>query len=316
MRATTKTILRATGAALGASLLLTGCGSGDGGGATGQLTVGVTDAPVDMAQSITVQFTGITVKPKDGEAEVIQFPDDNDDGQPDPKTLTLTDLTAGKRAVLLDNVTVAAGDYNWVRLHVQAEQDGVEDSTITLQDGSVHELSVPSGAETGLKLVGGISVPDGGTEDVTVDFDLRKSVHQTGTGEYVLRPTLRLVDTDGTGSIAGTIGDQFLTDNSCDPATDHAAVYIFEGDVSPDDYTDRSTDNQDVDPLTTARPAQDNSTWSYQAAYLEPGTYTVTFTCQADQDFSDSDDALTFAGTGTADVTAGGTTDYPFAASP
>lgn len=303
-------------ALLGGALLVAGCSQSDSGTATGQLTIGITDAPVDRAQSITVQFTGITVKPADGEPEVLPFPDDNGDGQPDPRTLTLTDLNAGKRVVLLNNVTVAAGAYDWIRLHVQAEQDGVMDSTITLEDGSAHELFIPSGAQTGLKLVSGLTVPEGGTTDVTVDFDLRKSVHETGNGRFILRPTLRLVATDNTGSVAGTIGDQFLADNSCNPAVDGAAVYAFAGDVTPDDYTDRQTDNRDVDPLTTARPTLESGGWEYTLAYLEPGTYTLAFTCEAGRDASDSDDALAFAGAGTAEVTAGSTTDFPFTASP
>lgn len=312
-------------AALGGALALTGCGDGGSGSATGALTVGVTDAPIDRADAVTVEFTGITVKPAEGEPQLIELPDDNDDGEPDPETVTLTDLTGENRAVLLEEVTVPAGDYAWIRLHVEAKK-GVLDSTITLEDGSgPYSLYVPSGAESGLKLVGGLSVPEDGNQDVTVDFDLRKSVHKPEIGtDYYLRPTLRLVDTSEIGVLKGTIGDQFLTNNSCDPATDDAAVYVFDGDVTPDDYTSPQTDNQDVDPITTAQPEDDAGTWKYTVGYLLAGTYTVSFTCQAGQDQNDSNDyiagdpdnsVMTFVGTGTRDIPTGGEATYDFTAS-
>ena len=60
--------------------------------------------------------------------------------------------------------------------------------------------------QSGLKLNRGFDVPAGGSADFTIDFDLHKSVHMTGSGSYMLRPTLRMVDNIMVGSISGTVG--------------------------------------------------------------------------------------------------------------
>jgi len=313
-------------AIMGGSLLLAGCGQeSHTANGSGELTLGVTDAPIDQAESLTIEFTGITVKPAEGEPIRIDLPDDNGDGEADPETITLTDLTGGQRIVLLDSATVPAGDYAWIRLNVNAEHDGIEDSIITLEDGSKPELRIPSGPQTGLKLVGGVTVPEGDAADVTIDFDLRKSVHETGNGKFIMRPTLRLVNTGSTGTLAGSIGDQFLTNQSCDPAVDGAAVYVYEGEVAPDDYTEEALDSGDIDPLTSSRPEQleGSETWRYEVGFLEAGTYTVSFTCEADLDLGGendydeeaTDNEMTFSGTAVEEITAGDTTTYDFTAS-
>jgi hypothetical protein len=74
-----------------------------------------------------------------------------------------------------------------------------------VQGGAGHELTIPSGMQSGLKLNRGFDVPAGGSADFTIDFDLHKSVHMTGSGSYMLRPTLRMVDNIMVGSISGTV---------------------------------------------------------------------------------------------------------------
>ena len=68
-------------------------------------------------------------------------------------------------------------------------------SYVQMADGSVHGLLVPSGAETGLKLVSGFTVPSSGVVDYTVDFDLRKAI-TCPPGQApacILKPAERLV---------------------------------------------------------------------------------------------------------------------------
>jgi len=57
--------------AAAAATLLAACGGEDDGSATpktGTLKVGITDAPVDFADQVVVQFSGVELKPRDGEA--------------------------------------------------------------------------------------------------------------------------------------------------------------------------------------------------------------------------------------------------------
>jgi hypothetical protein len=106
----------------------------------------------------------------------------------------------------------------------------------------------------------------------------------------VMRPTLRIVDTADVGAIAGHVDSALVTDQ-CLPK-----VYVFSGAaVTPDDLEDAS--GADADPLVVAAVAVENGSteYSYRAAFLPPGAYTVAFTC--DDDDAATDDTLAFVGT-------------------
>lgn len=282
------------------ALVLAGC---DAAGDSGRLRLSIADAPVDRASKVVVQFTGVEVKPADGEA--IDFDFDL------PRSVDLLALSGGASEVLLDDVELPDGRYNWVRLKVNAQEDGAFDSYIELEDATQRELEVPSGAQSGLKLIAGFIVPAGGTADFTVDFDLRKSLHEPmdAGDSYKLRPTLRLVDNAEAGSIAGTV-DAALVPDGCTPA-----VYVFEGaGVAPDDV-----DGNAPEPVTGAAvaPGGIGGQYEYRAAFLAAGVYTVALTCQAAADDPQQDDAaVTFAGTQDATVTAQEEATVDFVAAP
>src|SRR6185295_11082614 len=108
---------------------------------TGPLTLGITDAPLDSAAAVVVTFSGVELKPHGGKAFTIDFAT--------PKTLDLMTLQGVNRALILDGEVVPAGDYEWMRLKVEADPDVAGDSYLQLEaDGAQCELRVPSGAET------------------------------------------------------------------------------------------------------------------------------------------------------------------------
>lgn len=65
-----------------------------------------------------------------------------------------------------------------------------DDNTIKI-NGEVFPMTVPSGSESGLKLKINKSL-HGAVDSILVDFDAALSVHQTGTGEYHLKPVLKI----------------------------------------------------------------------------------------------------------------------------
>ncbi len=259
------------------ALSLTGCGGSDT--ETGTLSLSVTDAPVDGAVSVVVQFTGVQLLSTSG--KILNFDFET------PKTIDLLALQGGDSTPLLNNITIPAGDYPVISLKVNAEP-GVLDSYIELADGTQVSLWIPSGAETGLKLIQGCKVPASGLADFVIDFDLRKSVFDPPApgDDYILKPALRMVDNTKAGGITGSVDVALTTDTTC---TSGNAVYIFEGlNVAPDDV------GSQVEPVATTLLTADNT---YNAAFLPPGDYTVAFTCQAADDNPDTDDAITFATT-------------------
>src|ERR1043165_3083399 len=243
-----------TAVTISIALGLAGCGgSGGGGNETGQLDLAVTDAPIDDASSVVVQFSGVAFKRAGATAERVQ------NLAPSPRQIDLLQYQGGRAVLLLDGVTLPAGDYEWIRLIVDNEP-AVRDSYVVLTGGEECELRVPSGAESGLKLNRGFTLPADGSVALTIDFDLRKSIHappgqqgaaEAGTQGYLMRPTLRIVDTANVCAIAGHV-DSALVPDQCLPK-----VYVFSGDgVLPDDIED--ADGADADPLVVASVAVEN----------------------------------------------------------
>jgi hypothetical protein len=313
--------------------LLAGCGGGGGsdGAKTGTLRLGLTDAPVDQADAVVVQFTGVELKPAGGAAFSRDFAT--------PKTLDVLALQGTTRALLLDGESVPAGEYEWMRLKVNADP-AVRDSYVTI-GGQECEMRIPSGAETGLKLVRGFTVGVGTITDFTIDFDLRKSVVQppgqradatSCNGQmYMLKPALRLVDNLQVGTISGTIDASLQTTASCVASTAKpGSVYLF-GPVASTDATPTVPDDVDgiaadgADPIATALVNPDTST--YTIGFVPAGRYVVAYTCDADDSTVDADAVVTPPAVGevvtftpvegkTVDVAAKQTVTVDFAAAP
>ena len=285
--------------AAAAATLLAACGGEDGGGGaqkTGMLKVGITDAPVDFADQVVVQFSGVELKPRDGEAFSIDFP---------AKRLDLLELQGSRRALLLDGEIVPAGNYEWLRLKVDADPNVGGDSYVRLETGGEEcEMRVPSGDQTGLKLVRGFTVGAGTTTDFTIDFDLRKSVVappgqrtpvNTCNGQaYLLKPALRMVDNLQVGAIGGVV-DSSLVTSQCASSTEvpyPGNVYLFgpvpaNGAVVPDDYDGLEVDANGADAIASAKVSPDD--FSYTIGFVPVGNYVVAYTCDLDEPALDAD---------------------------
>ena len=300
----------AVGSVLGAILcilvlgMLAACGGGGSDSpdspAFGRLTLRITDSPVTSAKRVVVEFTGLEIKPRSAAGpEVFDFA---------PRQIDLLALDGGGSEILLSDELLPAGEYEWIRLKVNAGRDA-SDSFIELDDGAIHPLFIPSGNQTGLKLIRGFVIGAGSTHNFTIDFDLRKSViHPQGLGDpYLLKPVLRLVDNLEVGAIEGTVATPLVVDG-CMPA-----VYLFTGaDMVPDDIGSATP------PLATTAVNLDDATgiYRFKVAFVPAGPYTLGFTCAADDDAAETDDTVTFAAPINATVTAGQTTMVEFLAPP
>lgn len=267
---------RAAVAAAISAALLSGCGGGDSLGVGPQsstLSLSITDGPLSTATKVWVQFTGVEIKPVNGAAQTINFTA--------PKGFDLLLLQNGNAAMLLNDTSVTAGDYEWIRLILDpaANSSYVDDST------GRHYLRIPSGAETGLKLVRGFTMPAGGRADFTIDFVLDKSII-TPPGQapdYMMKPVLRITDNIQVGTIAGSF--PAMLPAACTGKT--PVVYLYQGaNIVPDDIYNPLNGGTDtapnVDPLVTALAKLNNGVYGYRIGYVPVGTYTVAFTCEND----------------------------------
>jgi hypothetical protein len=281
--------------------LLVGCGGGGSSdGDMGRITLGITDAPVDGATAVVVKFTAIELKPESGEAFTIEL-------SPAP-SVDLLALAGGGSRELLSEHAVPAGRYTWVRLLIDAQQN-TPTSYIDFADGQRFALFVPSGSESGLKLIRGFTVAVGSTSNFTIDFDLRKSVIAPPgqSPNYLLKPVLRLVDNLRVGTLEGTVAAA-LVPTGCAPQ-----VYLFGGaNVVPDDLD--LAPAPDVDPFVSVPVALDTASGEYRfrVAFLEAGDYTAAFTCDGATDTPEGEEILVFAGTRNVNVAANQSTAIAF----
>lgn len=257
--------------------LLAGCDSGT---ETGSLTLAITDASVDGVQSVVVTFTAVTIKKSGANAETILLDQ--------PRQVDLMSLSGIRSIDLLDQELVSAGHYQWIRLTL--DEDPAQ--TYIVDSLGQHDLTIPSGDNNGLKLNRSFTVSPDTNNDFTIDFDLRKSVHMTGEGTYIMRPTLRMVETALSASLSGTV-DSSLVTAGCSPG-----VYLFNKGDAVDDL-----DGTDDAIFSVALPEQ--GPYEYSAGFLPAGNYTIAFTCEASDDLSGSDEIIDFSHQATLKLDAG-----------
>lgn len=276
--------------------------SSDNGSAMGSFSLALTDGPVDSANQVVVDFSGVSIKPVNG--GVIEFLFD------ESRQIDLLQLQGTASAVIISDEMVPAGTYEWIRLHVNAEHDDVLDSFIELGDGSQLELRVPSGSQSGLKLVQGFTVAAGGSSNFTIDFDLRKSItNPPGLPGAILKPALRLIDNVEVGSIAGVVDSNLVAQECIDAGVNAGAVYIYSGaDAMPMDMQ-----GADTDPLTSALVSYgETNEYVYELGFLPAGDYTLAYTCGSADDNPETVDSIAFMGAATVTVVAGSQAEYDF----
>jgi hypothetical protein len=273
------------------TLGLAACGGGDSpNAAPGSLSLHLTDAPIDGASEVRVVFSGIELHQTGGSVITIDFGNT-------PKSVDLIKLQDGVTSALTEGSAVPAGDYDWMRLKVIASKNSQGESYIKLLTGEQYPLWIPSGAETGLKLVRPFTVAQGSITRLVVDFDLRKSITAPPGQDpnYIMRPALRLLDQLQVGKIAATVNLASLSTTQLGANSPVSAckggLYLFSGAAAtPDDQDGSSADG--ADPIVYEPVAYDgvNPSVTITLPFVEVGSYTLAATCNFDVDAADTND--------------------------
>ena len=199
--------------------LLAGCG-GDGGGGgssstgTGTLSLSLTDSSTVKYSAIYITIDEVQVNRKDSSSNgnsgwtTVATPE---------QTYNLLKLVNGLTAVLGDSELVA-GTYRQIRLIIgrNAESEnnilGVPHpfaNYVILNDGSdtIEELKIPSGFQTGIKLVHNFQVLEKTVVELVLDFDACRSVVETGNEKFLLKPAIKVIETDNKSTVNGKVTD-------------------------------------------------------------------------------------------------------------
>ncbi|HPM76612.1 MAG TPA: DUF4382 domain-containing protein [bacterium] len=206
----------------------------DDSGGDADFTLVMIDAPVDDAEAINLTVEEVAVHAFHM-TDDDDTADDDDDGNAaesgwftldvEPARYNLLELQNNVGVVLAEQ-SLPSGDYNEIRLILTCEG---EDAPEIVIDGENKALTVPSGCQSGFKLKGQFTLVEGAQTKLIMDFDMRKSVHETGNGKYLLSPVVRIIQADAAGTIAGEIA----------PTVPRAIVYAFAtGTFTGDNFDD------------------------------------------------------------------------------
>lgn len=239
---------------MGAFLLLA-CGGGGGGtsGGTGTLSVALTDASTDDYQAVYVTIKRVDVHRDGGSWETVSEP---------KATYNLLELVNGVRETL-GLRDLPAGHYTQMRLLLDDSPDNTRNILgtrhpyanyfIDRSDDSV-ELKVPSGLQTGIKIVRGFTISPGETTEIILDFDAARSIVQAGaSGQWLLKPTIKVLETRELCRIEGSAGQGGVL----------VSAQVYEGSAAAAEDRVR---------VQAATVSEDNGSY---VLLVPPGTYTL-----------------------------------------
>jgi hypothetical protein len=203
----------------------------------GRMVMHIVDAPTDHLSEVNIIVGSVEVH-SDLNGWFIT--------REEPDTIDLLTLKNGVTAVLSDTA-LPAGKYTQIRLHI-------EEGSYVIAEGERYDLIIPSGFQTGVKLVGEFDVLSNDRVDLLLDFDVHRSVEHAADG-YRLQPTIRFQVLDSAGDLSGTV----------EPAEARALIAVSAGgEIITSTYADEATGE-------------------FKIVGLAPGTYTVLVVSREDE---------------------------------
>ena len=294
----------ALGLAAALAVSLAGCG-GSGAGSDpvvdgmGTLNLSVSDAPID-AEKVCIKFDGVQLKKADDSP-----PFDIDFIDP-----VVINLMANQGAVseTLVSTEVEAGNYQWIRLMVDAAtgngagagDTGSNDpdcdpmsngSYLVTKTNELYNIRIPSGDQTGLKLIKDIVIPVNGSGNYTAEWDLGRSFIAPpgfGTGEAMMKPVVKLVANNEVGTLFGAVADALASPDPADPAICDTVngfgptIHVFDDNDDLEDPV--NGEDGSIEPVATGPVDQEmqGSPFTYEIGFLLAGDYEVAFTCDGE----------------------------------
>lgn len=191
-------------------LFTVSCGGGGGGGASatsgqpGQLTMSLTDASGCDFEHVFVTIRKVRVhkssSAEDGDGGWIDITPSNAPLKVDLLSLQ-NGLTEG-----LGIAPLASGHYTQIRLYLEKNTGNQLNNYVVLAGGGTFPLKVPSGFQTGIKIVHDFDIEPGQPEEIVLDFDACRSIREMKNGKFfILKPVIQAFVKKISGGIAGAV---------------------------------------------------------------------------------------------------------------
>lgn len=256
------------------AFILFACGGGGGsgssipisGGGVGTLSLNLTDEMSNSYQAIYVTLEDVQVHAKkNGNGNNSWFSVSTPNL---PKTFNLYDLTNGVREEI-GIADLAVGSYTQMRLMIgTSPDDGINilseahpyANYVIDSDGNYQELKIPSGVQSGYKIVHGFTISAEQTTELILDFLADKSVVVGGNGDWHIQPTVKVGNTEELSIIRGRVTTDGIND--------------VEGAlVSVQKYDGGAMDDKDKVIIQTSTVTNENGYFSIFVSPLEDGDH-------------------------------------------
>ncbi len=201
---------------LAAALFLAACSSSSS-SKNGELSLELTDAATADYQAVYVSIKEVQV----------QMLTDPAGGEEAPWTVAASPNATYNLLELVNGITeplglteLEPGEYSHMRLVIGDTADDGENilgevhpfaNYVILRDGTgtVHELKIPSGSTSGIKIIHGFSIEANQTTRLVLDFNALKSIVRAGnSGKWLLKPVISVINADTRGMVSGMVTDK------------------------------------------------------------------------------------------------------------
>ncbi|UCH21804.1 MAG: DUF4382 domain-containing protein [Deltaproteobacteria bacterium] len=257
--------------AISSVLSFIGCSDGgDSGSSTGSGTVSVS-----LVDQTTYDYQAVYITIDDVQIHLGGNVNSHNNWQStnmlvSPNTVNLLELVSGVREDL-GLAELQTGRYTQMRLiigktpddslNILSQKHPFANYVIVNSNSSeIHELKVPSGNQTGEKIVGGFEIFENQTTELILDFNVQKSVVKAGnSGQWLLKPTIKLAELVEFSRIEGRV-------------TDNAQVGLEGVQVSAQVFNDSASDEKDKVIVEAFTLTNQNG---YYTLFVEPGSYSL-----------------------------------------
>ncbi|UCD03590.1 MAG: DUF4382 domain-containing protein [Candidatus Woesearchaeota archaeon] len=163
-------------------IFVSGCIQTESG--TGTLVMQITDKPADFEiEKAIVTISNIKVH----KADYNEGDNESNESEAgwytvveESQTFDLIEIKDVKE--FLGSTELESGKYTQIRLDVE--------SALATINGTDHDLTIPSRT---IKLTKSFTINTNETTTLTIDFDANESIHATGNGKYIMKPTIKVI---------------------------------------------------------------------------------------------------------------------------